>query len=110
MCNLLLGFQLCTCGNNQLNADWQLTFNKLSKETIYGSTIDMDHIEQLPTQDFILDKLNNLSCFDFEYTPKHKDKIEWKEHNKTTYTFYYNYDKWVKAIETTSIFGFAIAS
>ena len=109
MCNLIQGFQLCTCGKSELNADWKLVANNNKQQSIYGSTIDMENIDILPDEEFLLDKLNNLDCFDFAYKPSHNDKIEWMHNNQTKYVFTYKFDEWVKQNESTTIFGFAVA-
>lgn len=110
MYNFTKGFQLCSFGNNTVNADWKLTSKDNCKLPILGSAIDMEHLEQLPKAEYILDKLNLGGCFDFEYTPSHRDRIEWQDDNKTIYTFKYDFDKWVNDSDSTNIFGLALAS
>lgn len=79
MCEISNDLKLCTCTNSEdLENFWELyIYHKDQDLCVVGETMLPVMLTQqdLKNKDVILSLLNQKNCFDFDYTPRSKDRL-----------------------------------
>ena len=74
MCKLADGFKLCTCGTiSQEKTHWILKKANEANPIVIGMI--REGFEVIKKYRWVQQSLNEHSCFDFEYTPEHGDRL-----------------------------------
>lgn len=100
MCELNQGFKLCNCDEAELSdkeIGWQLErFNQeLPIKYRKGRAAIPHYSEEEHTQiQMILNELNQVNCFDFEYEANENDRLSLKV-KRNYYAFRYQEGQWV---------------
>lgn len=79
MCEISNDLKLCTCTNTEdLENSWELhSYHEDQDVLVVGEPLFpiMLTAQDLKNKDVILSLLNQKNCFDFDYTPKSKDRL-----------------------------------